>query len=87
VKLCHKSSDNDDDWDELEDPCMNCDWWRPLEVEMSIFKVKCIKDWKYIKDLYTARVGEIVDAYVDQDRLVVGGRYISMDEFKEHFEI
>lgn len=26
-ELCSKLSNNDDDWDELEDPCANCCHW------------------------------------------------------------
>ena len=86
MRLCHKSPYNDDDWDELEDPCVNCGWRTKMEIEMETFQVKCKKDWPYIKDRYKARAGEMVEAYVNGDILVVGGLMTSMDEFNEYFE-
>lgn len=33
--LCSKSPDNNDDWDELEDPCSNCGWRQHTEIEIN----------------------------------------------------
>jgi hypothetical protein len=80
--LCRKSPVNNDDWDELEDPCMNCGWRTFVEMEMHPFKVKCKKDHPY-----KVKAGEVVDAYVRGDMLVVNGLFTTMDEFKEYFEV
>jgi hypothetical protein len=82
MKLCKKSPYNDDDWDELEDPCVNCGWRASIELEMHSFKVKCKKDHSY-----KVKVGEMVEAYVRNDMLIVNGYITSIDEFKEYFEI
>lgn len=79
--LCRKSPNNNDDWDELEDPCSNCGWWQHTEIEMNPFKVK-VKKPRY----KGAAEKEIVEAYVKYDMLVVEGRIISVNEFKEHYE-
>lgn len=82
MMLCPKSPNNDDDWDELEDPCSDCGWRTYTEIEMHTFKVKCIKD------RYKAKIGDEVDAYVNgSGMLVVNGYITSMDEFKEYFKI
>ena len=79
--LCSKSPDNNDDWDELEDPCSNCGWRQHAEIEMNPFKVK-VKKQRY----KGAKEGETVEAYVSYDMLVVEGRITSMDEFKEYYK-
>ena len=79
-RLCRKSADNNDDWDELEDSCLDCGYWTETEVQMDTFKVKCKKDYVEFK------VGEEVEACVSWDMLVVGGYMTSIDEFREHFE-
>ena len=82
MELCRKSPNNNDDWDELEDPCENCRWRASVEMEMHPFKVKCKKDTPY-----KGKAGEMVEAYVRGDMLVVNGLITTMDEFKEYFEV
>lgn len=79
--LCSRSPDNNDDWDELEDPCSNCGWWQNTEIDMNPFKVT-VKKQRY----KGAKEGETVEAYVKYDMLVVEGRITSTDEFKEYYE-
>jgi hypothetical protein len=73
--------DNNDDWDELEDPCYACGWRNFVELEMHTFQVKCKKD------CFGAKAGDIVEAYMDAGILVVNGRMTSVNEFKECFEL
>lgn len=79
--LCSKSPDNNDDWDELEDPCSNCGWWQHAEIEMNPFNVQ-VKKQRY----KGAKEGETVEAYVNYDMLVVEGRITSVGEFKEYYK-
>ena len=78
--LCPKLSS--DDYDELEDCCRGCTFWGTMEVEVEIFKVKCIKDYCKIKS------GNVVDAFINgYGYFVIGGYMANKDEFKEYFEI
>ena len=81
-RLCPKSANNDDDWDELVDPCDHCCHRKSVEIEMSTFTATCIKDREgYYK------AGDVVECYVNCDYLVAAGRFITIPEFKEYFEI
>jgi len=80
--LCPKSANNDDDWDELDDPCSHCGWRKSIEVEMETFTAKCIKDRPgYYK------AGDMVECYVNSGYLVAGQWFITIPEFKEFFEL
>ena len=79
--LCSNSPNNNDDWDELEDPCSNCVWRQCTEIEMHPFKVK-VKKQRY----KGAKEGETVEAYVKYDMLIVEGYITTVDEFKEYYE-
>lgn len=80
--MCRKSPCNDDDWDELINPCLDCGWRKSVNLEMETFKVKCKKDHPYL-----GKAGDVVDAYVRaDDLLVVNGFMIPIENFNEYFE-